>query len=457
MAFKKSIVLGLDSSQFDQGIDSANQKIDQFENNLEGTQNATSAAANNLDELGDSADNTAQAVVDMSQQFRNGIDILMSVRQAIRGVTEAAMQYASNIKDIASETGLSTHAVQELGYVAESTGASMENISSALKNVEKSMQAAANRSGDTWRVFKQLGVEIYDTSGKTRDASQVFTELIYKLGDVENSTERSQMALKVFGDSAKELNEMISLGRGGIAQLTQEFNDLGMELSSEDIQALSDAEKAVNSMMNSFKTAAYELAASFAPAIESVANLLKNLSPEAKQTIMVLATLTTGVIGLTMAVGALGAIYTTMMGTMGAATQTFMAQAAPIIALIAALAALALAIKEVIDTYKEWQAVTGGNFGQFLLHPDGNFEGSNIGRNAKGTSFWQGGLTWVGEEGPEIVEVPRGSRIYNNQQSTSIGGNTYNVNMNMDMTKIKKINDVVEAVEGLGISAGCRR
>ena len=156
MAFKKSIVLGLDSSQFDQGIDSANQKIDQFENNLEGTQNATSAAANNLDELGDSADNTAQAVVDMSQQFRNGIDILMSVGQAIRGVTEAAMQYASDIKDMAAETGLSTHAVQELGYVAERTGARMENISSALKNVEKSMQAAANRSGDTWRVFKLI-------------------------------------------------------------------------------------------------------------------------------------------------------------------------------------------------------------------------------------------------------------------------------------------------------------
>ena len=32
MALKKSIVLGLDSSQFDQGIDSANQKLDELEN-----------------------------------------------------------------------------------------------------------------------------------------------------------------------------------------------------------------------------------------------------------------------------------------------------------------------------------------------------------------------------------------------------------------------------------------
>lgn len=35
-----------------------------------------------------------------------------------------------------------------------------------------------------------------------------------------------------------------------------------------------------------------------------------------------------------------------------------------------------------------------------------------VGRNAKGTDSWRGGLTWVGEEGPELVDVPARSRIY---------------------------------------------
>jgi hypothetical protein len=34
-----------------------------------------------------------------------------------------------------------------------------------------------------------------------------------------------------------------------------------------------------------------------------------------------------------------------------------------------------------------------------------------------GTDFFEGGRTWVGEHGPEIVELPRGSRILNNQES----------------------------------------
>lgn len=39
------------------------------------------------------------------------------------------------------------------------------------------------------------------------------------------------------------------------------------------------------------------------------------------------------------------------------------------------------------------------------------------GNNASGTDFWRGGKTWVGEGGPELVDLPRGSRIYSNQQS----------------------------------------
>src|SRR3546814_14104595 len=29
------------------------------------------------------------------------------------------------------------------------------------------------------------------------------------------------------------------------------------------------------------------------------------------------------------------------------------------------------------------------------------------GNNAKGTPYWKGGMTWVGERGPELVDLPR--------------------------------------------------
>ena len=40
--------------------------------------------------------------------------------------------------------------------------------------------------------------------------------------------------------------------------------------------------------------------------------------------------------------------------------------------------------------------------------------------NAAGTDSWRGGLTWVGESGPELVSLPRGTQIYPNQESRQI-------------------------------------
>ncbi|HEY1179927.1 MAG TPA: hypothetical protein VGF17_27540 [Phytomonospora sp.] len=45
-----------------------------------------------------------------------------------------------------------------------------------------------------------------------------------------------------------------------------------------------------------------------------------------------------------------------------------------------------------------------------------------MGRNAGGTSNWRGGLTWVGEQGPEIVDLPGGSKVYNAQRSAAMAG-----------------------------------
>ena len=57
---------------------------------------------------------------------------------------------------------------------------------------------------------------------------------------------------------------------------------------------------------------------------------------------------------------------------------------------------------------------TGGSWGNGLW---GSAIFGNIGQNARGTDNWRGGLTWVGEEGPELVNLPAGSRVLSNRNS----------------------------------------
>lgn len=45
---------------------------------------------------------------------------------------------------------------------------------------------------------------------------------------------------------------------------------------------------------------------------------------------------------------------------------------------------------------------------------------TNADYNAAGDRNWRGGLTWVGEGGPELVSLPRGSQIYSSQESAQM-------------------------------------
>jgi len=41
---------------------------------------------------------------------------------------------------------------------------------------------------------------------------------------------------------------------------------------------------------------------------------------------------------------------------------------------------------------------------------------------ANGTDYAPGGMAWVGERGPELVNLPRGSQVFSNQESMGMGG-----------------------------------
>jgi hypothetical protein len=46
--------------------------------------------------------------------------------------------------------------------------------------------------------------------------------------------------------------------------------------------------------------------------------------------------------------------------------------------------------------------------------------GGDTENNALGTSNWRGGMTWVGESGRELVQLPQGSRVYSHRESEQL-------------------------------------
>ena len=59
-----------------------------------------------------------------------------------------------------------------------------------------------------------------------------------------------------------------------------------------------------------------------------------------------------------------------------------------------------------------------------------------VGRNARGTSYWGGGLTMVGEEGPELVNLNKGAKVYSNEKTGRMmagGGSSVNNNISINI------------------------
>ena len=88
---------------------------------------------------------------------------------------------------------------------------------------------------------------------------------------------------------------------------------------------------------------------------------------------------------------------------------------------------------------------------QLLNHNQDTTGGTRMNAyNAAGTDNWRGGLTWVGESGPELVSLPRGSQIYSNQESRAMAGVTIGTVV-IEARTIRELNDLVRIFQGAQI------
>lgn len=78
--------------------------------------------------------------------------------------------------------------------------------------------------------------------------------------------------------------------------------------------------------------------------------------------------------------------------------------------------------------------------------------GGDPDENATGTKAFAGGLTWVGERGPELVRLPRGSTIHTNRESMAMAGGDVHIHMggvtiSNDMDLEQVANEIVRKIQ----------
>lgn len=73
--------------------------------------------------------------------------------------------------------------------------------------------------------------------------------------------------------------------------------------------------------------------------------------------------------------------------------------------------------------------------------------GTSISAYARGTDFAPGGMAWVGEEGPELVELPRGSKVHTTRESKAMATQTIEHSGTIRVEGVNNEGELVSVVE----------
>lgn len=365
---------------------------------------------------------------------------VVEVEKALISLTIESAAYADEILTQSVVTGLSAEALQEYQYAAELVDVSLDTLTSSQAKMIRSMDAARRGSKEQAEAFDKLGISVQNADGTLRDAQEVFGDVIDALGDISNETERDAIAMTIFGRSARDLNPLIKAGSDGLRELTQEAHDVGYVMGEEALDALGAVDDQLQRMNRSGEALKNHIAVGMAPAVENLMKKGTDLFVRLQE-----AAEGSGILevfgALLDVVSALEPLFDVLFGTAEDGVPVLQTLALALGVLADALTIVANTIAIVIELFKQlFNLISGKGFDDSNLtrygeniaqvfSSDGasvrawkNGFGKNIGRNADGTDYWRGGLTWVGERGPELVSLPRGSRVYSAEDSRNMGG-----------------------------------
>lgn len=380
------------------------------------------------------------------------VAVLAKVGEELANITNEVAKQAGDIGTKAQEYSITAEQVQELAYAEEKLEVSQGTITS-------SMTKLTSKIADNAEAFKQLHVSVKE-NGELRDTYDVYMDVIDALGNMQNQTEADAMAQELFGKSFVSIKPIIEAGSKSIDQYSKAAKENGLIMSNDQVKAMDKLYQKQVDVDAGWNALKQTLAVKFAPALEDIDDMIINdLQPVMKDLAESIIPLFTDVFG--------------------GATTVIKLAASPILQVAAAFTAVAATLETVIAyidaAVQGFNMLTGKqssfNWSAFdtAQHSwstsakligkgfDYGIIGQAIGHNALGTSNWKGGLTWVGENGPELVSLPRGSKVYSNAQSNAIAGSTYNITI--DASRVQEFNDIIRIAqnETMSIRQGVSR
>jgi len=261
--------LRTDDSAYLRGVDQAQRRAQNLDRGLQRTSRAATSLGGRLQALGGRLQR-------LSRQFLS----LRSAAVAAAGATglffvaNRAIQAADEIGKTARAVGLSAEALQEWRFAAGRAGVATSMLDRGMVRFSRTIGQAARGQETQLRLFRELGVRIFDASGRLRDQDAILRDTTVALSGLDSEARANAFAMELFGDRTGRMARFLAQGAEEIERLRRRARELGVVISNEIIERAEQAADELGDMQQAMSVTATSAALELMPAMRLLANTM---------------------------------------------------------------------------------------------------------------------------------------------------------------------------------------
>jgi hypothetical protein len=186
--------------------------------------------------------------------------------------TKSAAEYGDQLDKMNARTGIAVEDLAKFQFAAQLSDTSLESLGKALNKLSPLVVAAAEGAPASAEKFKKLGIELRNTDGSIKSASEIMLDLADVFASMPDGIQKTALAVDLFGRSGADLIPMLNEGRAGLKAMGDEAERLGLVLSKKQTAAAAEFSDNMERLAFSSKATGVAIGNALIPSLINLTN-----------------------------------------------------------------------------------------------------------------------------------------------------------------------------------------
>ena len=198
------------------------------------------------------------------------IKAIIAFAGVITGVVFSVSKLGDSIDKGSQKMNMSAEQYQKWAYAMKLSGSSIEELREGYNQMSGQISQAVNGTKESQKAFQRLGVNLKDTKGNLRSTGDIFEDVVVSLQNMDNATERTALAYKLFGESVSKLNPLLNNNANFLREVVRTQNALGSQMSDNLVAESAKFQDAIATLGQAWQGFKNLLGETFLPIIQKV-------------------------------------------------------------------------------------------------------------------------------------------------------------------------------------------